>query len=42
MYYIIYSSEVVVYDKSHKKLVSVPTEKEAIEYIREHEGKVHV
>lgn len=39
MYYIIYSSEVVVYDENHKKLVSVPTEKEAIEYIREQEGK---
>lgn len=39
MYYIIYSSEVVIYDKNHKKVVSVPTEKEAIEYIREQEGR---
>ncbi len=39
MYYIIYSSEVVIYNEKHEKVISVPTEKEAIEYIREQEGR---
>ena len=32
-YYITYSAETVVYDSDGKKLVSCPTEQEAIEYI---------
>ena len=34
-YYIIYSSETVVYNSDGKKLVSCPTEQEAIEYIND-------
>lgn len=33
--YVINSSEVDIYDKYGRKLVSVSTEKEAIEYIKE-------
>lgn len=39
MYYIIYHSEVVVYDSSNKRLVGCPTEEEAIEYI--HDNTIH-
>ena len=39
MYYIIDSSEVVIYNENHERVVSVPTEKEAIEYIREQEER---
>ncbi len=37
MYYIIYSSEVVVYDKTGKRVVATATEQEALEYIAEQE-----
>lgn len=36
MYYITYDNETVVYDSSKKRLVSVPTEQEAIEYINDY------
>lgn len=32
--YVIFANEVAVYDKSGKKVVSCPTEEEAVEYIR--------
>ena len=35
MYYITYDNETVVYDSNKKRLVSVPTEQEAIEYIND-------
>ena len=36
MYYIIFQNDVVVDDCKHTQLVKVPTEQEAVEYIREH------
>lgn len=36
--YIIDSSEVIIYDKKGNRLASVPTEVEAIEYIKELEN----
>lgn len=35
MYYITYSNETVVYNSSNKRIVSVPTEQEAIEFIND-------
>jgi hypothetical protein len=35
MYYITYQNETVVYNSNKKRLVSVPTEQEAIEYIND-------
>ena len=35
MYYIIYSTETVVYDSNGVRLVSCPTEQEAVEYIHD-------
>ena len=37
MYYIAFSSETVVFDSNGQKIVAVPTEKEAIEFIEEQE-----
>lgn len=36
MYYITYSNETVVYTFNHVRLIGVPTEQEAIEYIHDH------
>lgn len=35
MYYITYDNETVVYNSNKMRLVSVPTEQEAIEYIND-------
>mgnify|MGYP006967426097 CR=1 FL=1 len=35
---VVYPSETIVIDQKGKKIVSCPTEKEAMEYIREQEG----
>lgn len=34
-YYVVYDNEVVVFNKKGKKIISCPTEDEAIAYIRE-------
>ena len=36
-YYVIYDSETVIYDRNNKKVISVPTEAEAIDFIRDNE-----
>jgi len=36
-YYVIYDSETVIYDSNNKKVISVPTEAEALEFIRDNE-----
>ena len=38
MYYITYDNETVVYNSSNKRLISVPTEQEAIEFINDFEN----
>lgn len=37
MYYIIYTSETVVFDDKNKRIVATPTEEEAKEFISEQE-----
>lgn len=38
-YYVIFDTETVVFNKKGKKIVSCPTEDEAVAYIREIEGR---
>lgn len=38
-YYVIFDAETVVFNKKGKKIVSCPTEEEAVAYIREIEGR---
>ena len=40
MYYITFPSETVVFDRQSEKVVAVPTEKEAEEFIAE-QGETH-
>lgn len=42
MYYIIYPSEIVVFDEENERLVAVPTEGEAMEYITEVEKSMDI
>lgn len=39
MYYITFQSETVVFNRQSERVVAVPTEKEAEEFIAEQEGR---